>query len=59
MASLRLNLPNAFKQIARQCPSHASTLEEIERHLRKTIKGEHTLQEFAEHYCLVESALAE
>ena len=54
---MRLSLPGAFKNITRDLPTdvrdhYACVLEEIERHLRETIRGEHTLQEFAEHYCL-------
>lgn len=56
---MKLSLPGAFKNIARDAPQYAVTLEEIERHLRETIAGEHTLQEFAEHYCLDKPVLAQ
>lgn len=57
MPGMRLSLPGAFKNIAKAIPvayrdQYACVLEEIERHLRETIRGEHTLAEFAEHYCL-------
>lgn len=54
MASMKISLPGVFKRLARDCPGYASMLEEIERHLRETIQGKHTLQEFAEHYCLLD-----
>jgi hypothetical protein len=59
MPSLRMNLPNMFRNIIRSIPSsdrdqYACCLEELEKHLRETIRGEHTLQEFAEFYCLTD-----
>jgi hypothetical protein len=30
-------------------------LKELAKHARETAKGEHTIQEFAEHYCITES----
>lgn len=51
---LRVNLSHCFKQIARSQPMHSAVLQEFERHLRETIRGEHTLQELAEVYCLTE-----
>lgn len=50
--SLKVNLPHVIKQLARRAPMHAAVLEEFEKHLRETIRGEHTLQELAEVYCL-------
>lgn len=50
---MRVDLPNVFRQLGRHQPTYAPVLEEIERHLREVIAGEHTLQEFAEHYCLL------
>jgi hypothetical protein len=52
---MKVSLPGMFKQIARDCPHYACSLEELERHLRETISGEHTLSEFGEFYCLNEA----
>jgi hypothetical protein len=59
MPTLKMNLPGMFSRILRSIPSrdrdqYACCLEELERHLRETIRGEHTLQEFAEFYCLTD-----
>lgn len=54
MPGMKVSLPGAFKNIARHLPSYAPVLEELEKHLRETIRGKHTLQEFAEFYCLDE-----
>lgn len=56
--SLKINLPHVLKQVAKYMPMHGATLEEFEKHLRETIRGEHTLQELAEVYCLDEPATA-
>jgi hypothetical protein len=37
---------------------HGFCLDELLKHLQETIRGEHTLQEFAEHYCLAAPAPA-
>lgn len=57
MASMRVSLPGLFANIARglppdERPQYKFALDEVLRHLRETIAGEHTLDEFAEHYCL-------
>lgn len=54
---MRMSLPGLFDNIARDLPrnvrgQYAAALAEVETHLRETIKGEHTLEEFAKHYCL-------
>lgn len=54
---MKVNLSHCFKQIARSHSMHGAVLEEFERHLRETIRGEHTLQELAEVYCLDQPAL--
>lgn len=59
MPSLKMHLPGMFQNIARAIPrqyreQYACCLEELEKHLRETIRGEHTLREFAEFYCLDE-----
>lgn len=54
---MKVNLSHCFKQIARSQPFHGAVLEEFEKHLRETIRGEHTLQELAETYCLTEPTI--
>ena len=54
MPNMKVSLPGCFKNISRQMPSYAPVLEDLEKHIRETIRGEHTLQEFAEFYCLDE-----
>jgi hypothetical protein len=52
---MKANLSHCFKQIAHGQPMHGAVLAEFEKHLRETIRGEHTLQELAEVYCLSEA----
>lgn len=54
--NMKVSLPGAFKRLAQRNPEYSAMLEELEGHLRETIRGEHTLQEFAEFYCLTEPA---
>ena len=59
MPNMRVSLPGLFKNVIRGLPNsergyYEYCLEEVEKHLRETIRGEHTLQEFAEHYCLTD-----
>ena len=59
MPSLKMNLPGMFNNILRaiqkrERDQYACCLEELERHLRETIRGERTLQEFAEFYYLAD-----
>lgn len=54
MAGMKVNISHCFRQLAQSNKFHGAVLEEFERHLRETIRGEHTLQEFAEVYCLDE-----
>lgn len=57
---MKLSLPGLFKNVVRDLPrevrgQYECCFEELERHLRETIRGEHTLAEFAEHYCLADN----
>lgn len=57
MPSMRVSLPGLFANIVRglprqEQPQYKFALDEVLTHLRETIAGEHTLDEFAEHYCL-------
>lgn len=52
MPSLKVDLSHVFAQVKRSMPQHGATLQEFEKHLRETVRGEHTLQELAEVYCL-------
>lgn len=59
MPSMRVSLPGLFANVVaelpkREQPQYRFALDEVLRHLRETIAGEHTLDEFAEHYCLKE-----
>lgn len=59
MPSMRVSLPGLFANIVRELPDdqqgqYRFVLDEVLQHLRETIAGEHTLDEFAEHYCLEE-----
>jgi len=59
MPSMRVSLPGLFANIVRCLPpdergQYSFALDEVLTHLRETISGEHTLDEFAEHYCLKE-----
>lgn len=62
MPSMKMNLRGLFNNVARSIPicdgrdQYAACLEEVLRHLEETIRGEHSLQEFAEHYCLATTA---
>lgn len=58
MPGLKVNLPHVIRQVARLSPTHGAALEEFERHLRETIRGDHTLQELAEVYCLDERVIS-
>lgn len=54
---MRVSLPGLFKNIVRDLPRNVSgqyeaALEELEKHIRETIRGEHTLDDFARFYCL-------
>lgn len=58
---MKVSLPGLFQNVIRAIPRaerdyYAFSLEEVQRHLEETIRGEHTLQEFAEHYCLTTPA---
>lgn len=53
---MKVSLPGLFHEIALRCPECRLILDELQQHLRETIRGEHTLQEFAEHYCLAEAS---
>lgn len=62
MPSLKMSLPGLFKNVIRAIPPkerdyYACCLEEVQKHLEETIRGEHTLAEFAEHYCLDKPAV--
>jgi hypothetical protein len=56
MPTLRVSLPGLFAGIKAALPrdegGYAFMLDEVLGHLRATVRGEHTLDEFAEHYCL-------
>jgi hypothetical protein len=54
MMGMKVNLSHCIKQVAQSMGAHGAVLQEFERHLRETIRGEHTLQELAETYCLDE-----
>lgn len=59
MPSMRVSLPGLFANIVSDLPreergQYRFVLDEVLQHLRETIAGEHTLDEFAEHYCLKE-----
>jgi len=54
MSGVRVNLHELFKEISRRAPSCRLMLQEVEQHLRQVVRGESTLQEFAEHYCLTD-----
>lgn len=63
MASMRVSLPGLFVNIIADLPyrergQYKFVLDEVLQHLRETIAGEHTLDEFAEHYCLKDRAEA-
>lgn len=51
---MKVSLPGLFKNIGRDIPTYAPVLEDLEKHLRETIRGEHTWQEFCKFYCLDE-----
>jgi hypothetical protein len=61
---MKVSLHGLFKNAAAAIRSgdkgmadyYESCLDEVEQHIRETIKGDHTLQEFADHYCLTEGA---
>ena len=54
--SMRVSLPGLFANIKAALPrdegGYRFALDEVLQHLRETVAGEHTLDEFAEHYCL-------
>lgn len=58
MPSMRVSLPGLFANVVSdvrrkdQRNYYQFALSEVLRHLRETIAGEHTLEEFAEFYCL-------
>lgn len=61
MPNMRVNLDGMFKKIIGALPSqwrdyYACGLEEFQKHLEETVRGEHTLAEFADFYCLTEPA---
>jgi len=64
MPSMKVSLHGMFARIkhALKHGDHSAadyysfSLDELEKHLKETVKGEHTLEEFAEHYCLTEKA---
>lgn len=57
MPSMRVSLPGLFPNVKAAIRKddrlqYSFALDEVLDHLRATIAGEHTLDEFAEHYCL-------
>jgi hypothetical protein len=59
--NMRVSLPGLFANVVRELPveergQYRFVLDEVLQHLRETIAGKHTLDEFAEHYCLKEAA---
>jgi hypothetical protein len=61
MPSMRVSLPGLFANIVSDLPKHEQgqyrfVLDEVLKHLHETIAGKHTLDEFAEHYCLKDRA---
>ena len=57
MPSMRVSLPGLFANVVNGLPrreraQYKFALDEVLQHLRETIAGKHTLDEFAEHYCL-------
>lgn len=64
MSGMKVSLPGMFASIRHELVTGGSawadfysfSLVELEKHLRETIRGEHTLKEFAEHYCLIDAA---
>ena len=61
--NMRVNLRGMFKNIADEItPSrrsyHQHCLDEVYAHIQGVIDGQYTLKEFAEHYCIKESAPA-
>lgn len=63
MPKMRVSLPGMFANISlalregdrSMADYYAFSLEELKRHIEETVRGEHTLAEFADHYCLTRS----
>lgn len=61
MASMKVNLHGLFANAAKNTDRKAVTyysecLEEVFEHLRDVASGNHTFEEFAEHYCIKPNA---
>jgi hypothetical protein len=54
---MKVNLPHCIRQLPRG--PHRVVLEQFEQHLRGVIRGEHSLQELADLYCLNEEPAAQ
>lgn len=52
MAGMRVSLSGLFAEIGRQTPNCRLILQEVEQHIRQVVRGEETIQDFADHYCL-------
>jgi hypothetical protein len=57
MPTMRVSLPGLFANVKdelrhKRKDELSFMLDEVLAHLRATVAGEHTLDEFAEHYCL-------
>ena len=57
MPTMRVSLPGLLANVKdelrhKRKDELSFMLDEVLTHLRKTVAGEHTLDEFAEHYCL-------
>jgi len=55
MAGMRVSLSGLFEEIGRRAPTYKLILQEVDQHIRGVISGEHTIEEFADHYCLSDS----
>lgn len=52
MAGMRVSMSGLFAEVGRQAPNSRLILREVEQHIRQLVRGEVTMEEFAEHYCL-------
>lgn len=54
---MKVNLQGLFANIVSDTPArrkayNAGCLEEVYNHIRDVLDGKHTIEEFAEHYCI-------
>ena len=60
---MKVSLPGLFANVAKALPTasrnyYGFCLDEVLAHLRAVSAGEHTFEEFAEHYCISTSTQA-